>query len=303
MPSQKKEKSLSNPDSESQTESSVSVIITKPQSMMLRPDGTFNEETFFELMGNDIRRKILSKISKFPRYASDLAIDLGVSKQAIKKHLDKLAGFGVVEMAFSQGDQKKQFYQISTKVALFAQIDLTPNYFSLNVENTPEAFKKGMDQLQHNPKTTLTSSTNARIDYDQLNYALKVLGQQLANTEEQINKVEHQRKQILMEKTILLNRIQMIINSLVRNDLEKEVIFSLFFDTKSTVEGLTLEEILDQLFLRKRKRAGVSKYKYIKTDPKTRERGQELLDLIQLLIDNFGFIRTENMKLFFDFEM
>lgn len=303
MTTQKNDSKPSNIDSKLPSKSSTSVIITKKQSTMFRSDGSFNEESFFELMGNDIRRKILSKISKFPRYASDLAIDLGVSKQAIKKHLDKLVIFGVVEMVYTQGDQKKQFYQISGKIALFAQIDLTPNYFSLNVENSPEALAKGMEQMLHNPKTAVTSSTNARIDYTQLNYALKILGQQLADAEGKIKKVEQQRKQILMEKTVLLNRIQMIINSLVQNDLEKEVIFSLFFDTNSTVEGLTLEEILDQLFLRKRKRAGVSKYKYQKTDPKTRERGQELLELIQMLIDNFGFIRTENMKLFFDFAL
>ena len=93
----------------------------------------------------------------------------------------------------------------------------------------------------------------------------------------------------------------MIIISLVENDLEKEVIFSLFFDTKSTVEGLTLEEILDQLFLRKKKRAGISKFKYIKTDPKTIERGQEMLELLQMLIQNFGFIRTDETRLYFDF--
>ncbi len=282
-------------------DSKVPMIIPKTHQKMFKSDGSFNQEAFFELIGNDVRRRILSKIAKFPRYASDLAIDLGVSKQAIKKQLDKLVEFGVVEMVFSGEDKKKQFYQISDKIAMFAQIDLTPNYFSLNVENSPEDLAEGIKKMQYNPKTAMTSSTSSKIDYNHLNYALKVLGQQLNQAEEQIIKIEQKRKTIILEKTVLLNRIQMIINSLVQNDLEKDVIFSLFFDTKSTVEGLTLEEILNQLFLQKRNRAGISKYKYVKTDPKTLERGQELLELIQMLIKNFGFIRTENMKLFFDF--
>ena len=94
----------------------------------------------------------------------------------------------------------------------------------------------------------------------------------------------------------------MIINALVENDLEKEVIFSLFFDTNSTVKGITLEDILNQLFLRKKARAGTPKYKYIKTDEKTLQRGQELLELLNLLINNFGFIQSEGLKLFFDFD-
>ena len=128
------------------------------------------------------------------------------------------------------------------------------------------------------------------------------MGSQLHAVEKKIDAIEANRKDILLKKTVLLNRVQLIINSLVDSDLEKDVIFSLFFDTKSTVEGLTLNEILSQLFLRKRKRAGVSKYKYVKTDQKTLDRGKELLDLIQMLIKNFGFIRSEDMKLYFDFD-
>jgi hypothetical protein len=128
------------------------------------------------------------------------------------------------------------------------------------------------------------------------------LGSQLHAVEKKIGTIEANRKDLLLKKTVLLNRVQLIINSLVDSDLEKDVIFSLFFDTKSTVEGLTLNDILNQLFLRKRKRAGVSKYKYVKTDQKTLDRGKELLDLIQMLIKNFGFIRSEDMKLYFDFD-
>ena len=139
------------------------------------------------------------------------------------------------------------------------------------------------------------------MDYTQLNFSLKALGQQLHTVEKEITVIEKQRKEALLQKTVLLNRIQMIINALVENDLEKEVIFSLFFDTKSTVKGITLEEIINQLFLRKKARAGTPKYKYIKTDEKTLQRGQELLELLNLLIKNFGFIQSEGLKLFFDF--
>ena len=64
--------------------STVPMVFPTKREKMFRSDGSFNGEIFFELIGNDIRRKILSKLSKFPRFASDLAIDLGVSKQAIK---------------------------------------------------------------------------------------------------------------------------------------------------------------------------------------------------------------------------
>ncbi len=297
----KKETGIKKKEKNIETEPTVPMVIHSKKGKMFR-NGSFDGELFYELIGNDIRRKILTKLSKFPRYASDLAIDLGVSKQAIKKHLDKLIEFGIIEISLSQTDHKKQYYQICDNIAIFSKIDLSPNYFSLQCENTPADLSKAMEILEHDPHTAITSSLKSRIDYTQLNFSLKALGQQLHSVEKEITIIEKQRKEALLRKTVLLNRIQMIINALVESDLEKEVIFSLFFDTKSTVKGITLEDILNQLFLRKKARAGTPKYKYIKTDEKTLQRGQELLELLNLLIKNFGFIQSEGLKLFFDFD-
>lgn len=277
------------------------VLISKRKNKMYKEDGTVNENQLYTLLGNDIRRKILSKLAKFQRYASDLAIDLGVSKQAIKKHLDKLVEFGLVEQVDSEDDQKRQYYRICPDVALNAQIDITPNYFHVSVENNAEDLKKSINNLEHDPNTAITASTKARLDYDQLNYALKNLGQELHKIEQELTEIENKRREVLQKKTSMLNRIQLIINTLVQDDLEKELIFSLFFDTKSTVEGLTLNDIINELFLRRRRRAGVPHEKYVKTDPKTIERGQQLLKLLEILINNFGFIRSEDMRLYFDF--
>ncbi|MHA1521307.1 MAG: ArsR/SmtB family transcription factor [Promethearchaeota archaeon] len=280
----------------------VPVLVRKDRSKMYKDDGSFNENEFYSLLGNDIRRKILSKLAKFQRYASDLAIDLGVSKQAIKKHLDKLVEFGLVKQIESQDDQKKQYYQINPNIVLSARIDLTPNFYHVSVQNTPEDLAEEISKLDHDPRTAMISSTKARIDYGSLNHSLKYLGGELHKLEAQIAEVETKRKEILIQKTVMLNRIQMIINAIVEDDLEKDVIFSLFFDTHSTVEGLTLNDIINELFLRKRKRAGIPSDKYQKTDPKTIERGQKLLELLEMLIKNFGFIRSEDMRLYFDFE-
>jgi predicted transcriptional regulator len=275
-----------------------------PRKRMVEEDGSFNKNAFFDIMGNDIRRKIISKLAKFPRYASDLAIDLGVSKQAVKKQLDKLINFGLIEESTPSGeeDQKKQYYQISMNVALSAQIDLTPNYFQLNAENKPEDLIAELNKMKHNPKTALLSSTVDEVTYKQLGHSLNYLGSQLHLVEKKILELETKRKVLLFEKTVLLNRIQLIMNAMVENDLEKEVIFSLFFNINSTVEGLSLDEILNQLFLRKRNRAGISKSKVHKPDEKTVERAHELFKLLQILIKNFEFIHSVEGRLFFDFD-
>lgn len=273
------------------------------QKEMYRSDGSFNIEGYLDILGSDIRRKILSKLAKFPRYASDLAIDLGVTKQAIKKHLDRLVKFGIVEEIPAQTpDQKIQYFQIALNMAAFAQIDITPNYFHLHGENFPEELAKQLQKLADNPQTALILRPGQPINYEQLNIALRALGSELHSIDKKMGVIEKDRKDYLLEKASILNRIQVIINTLVADDLEKEVLQSIFFDVKSSVEGVTLEDILNRLFLRKKIRSGIARTETITIDEKMKERGQRLLQLLRLLIQNFRFIQTEGNKLFFDFE-
>ncbi len=178
----------------------------KKQFGMFLDDGSFNMEGFYDLLGSDIRRKILSKLAKFPRYASDFTIDLSITKQAVKKHLDKLVDFGLVqEIKERIGDQKIQLYEINPDIALFAQVDLTPNYFKTNAQNFPDALTESLKSLQHDPAQAMTLSRKDDTDFDELNMALKVLGQQLFDIENKIENVESARQKVLLDKTVLLN--------------------------------------------------------------------------------------------------
>ncbi len=271
--------------------------------------GQVDTELFFDLFGNDIRRKILSKLAKFPRYASDLAVDLGVSKQATKKHLDKLLEYGLIKIAEkSKNYAKKQFYQIADDIALFFNITLMPNYYNVNAVNTPEDLLESVKEMDHDPrKAVIYKALNKEEDdytpdYEQLDYSLRSLGKQLTKVEKEVSDYEERHRKALLKKTMLINRIQIIINALLENELEKEVISSFFFDLDASVEGLSLEDIVNRLFLKKKKRAGVSKFQDYKPDEKTLERGQELLELLKLLVKNFEFIRTDGKTLFFDFD-
>jgi predicted transcriptional regulator len=228
---------------------------------------------------------------------------LGVTKQAIKKHLNKLVDFGLVEeIKEKKGDQKIQYFQISPEVVTFAQVVLTPNFFQASAMNMPELLIDSMRDSHLDPTTSITQSKKDSVNYSELNFALKALGKQLHEVELNLEKQENERQKMYMEKVSLLNQLSIIINALVEDDLEKEVIFSLFSDVKSTVGGLKLEDIVNQMFLLKKGRSGVGKDHVEKPDDRMQERGRSLLKLLQLLLENFGFIHTEGRKIFFDFE-
>lgn len=99
---------------------------------------TLNMELFMDIMSSDIRRRILEKLAKAPRYLADLESELSVTKQAVKKHLKILMDVGLVETDSDYSEMtegSKIFYRIKKDVNISLHIDITPNYW--NFSNTP----------------------------------------------------------------------------------------------------------------------------------------------------------------------
>ena len=57
---------------------------------IIQGDGSIDVELLMNTLGNEIDRKILMKLAKTPRIATNLSKDLGISKPAIKKHLERI---------------------------------------------------------------------------------------------------------------------------------------------------------------------------------------------------------------------
>ncbi|MHA1869845.1 MAG: ArsR/SmtB family transcription factor, partial [Promethearchaeota archaeon] len=102
-----------------------------------KSDGSIDTELLIDILGNKIDRKIIIKLSKVPRYASDLAIDLGISKPAIKKHLDRLEEMGIIIKANPDNtSEKRQYYCLNPDINISLTMDLSPNYFKYQATNT-----------------------------------------------------------------------------------------------------------------------------------------------------------------------
>ncbi len=100
--------------------------------------GNLNIDLFMDILSSDIRRRILEKLAKAPRYLADLESELSVTKQAVKKHLKILMDVGLVETdtdlsQFSEGP--KIYYKIKPQVNISFHIDITSNYW--NISNSP----------------------------------------------------------------------------------------------------------------------------------------------------------------------
>ncbi|MBT5121731.1 MAG: helix-turn-helix domain-containing protein, partial [Euryarchaeota archaeon] len=95
-------------------------------------------ETALSLLQNKLRRQILERLVREPHYPMQLANLLGVSQQAIVKHLKELErGNFVMKMKLpsEKGGPPRTIYSVQQSMSL--RIDLGPDLFSVEQRSLP----------------------------------------------------------------------------------------------------------------------------------------------------------------------
>jgi predicted transcriptional regulator len=86
--------------------------------VLTNPD---NIDVLLDVLGNETRRRILQLLADEPRYFIQLSKDLGVSQQAVLKHLEILERVGFVSSFEGESDfaaPKRKYFQLSRSCML-----------------------------------------------------------------------------------------------------------------------------------------------------------------------------------------
>lgn len=298
---------------------------------IIREEGNIDKEVLIQILGDDVERMILMKLSKVPRYASDLAVDLGISKPAIKKHLDKLEDQGViVHHSKDSKDSKKEFYCINPNLGFSFRFELSPNFFNLDVNNTGFRTKIMLEKIEreqshkdkvqisllgdkYEPNSNIEENKQAEssqkstfnevdreiikklADVEAINISLKQLGRALKEVEVKISDIEQQRLNLILEKNELITRLKTVLNSIVDDSMERELISSFFYNTIENLgRGINIKKFLEDIYLKfKGSRAGVDFDERVpQYFAKQQERIKILEDILNKIIKGFKFIKT-----------
>jgi ArsR family transcriptional regulator len=112
--------------------------------LLTNPD---NIDVLLDVLGNETRRRILQLLADEPRYFIQLSKDLGVSQQAVLKHLEILERYGFV-ISF-QGDSafaapKRKYFQLNRSCML--AIGITNDAVQFVFHDIPQ--EAGRDSLK-----------------------------------------------------------------------------------------------------------------------------------------------------------
>ena len=256
-------------------------------------------DNLLEILGNPTRRAILAKLAKVPHSTSELANELGISRQAVHSQLKILNDNEIIEEI---GTEKRGIeYRIKSDISL--RIDISPDYYGIKYRTT---------KVDDNFKAIQLKDTGFLTDFQRKkspNEKIRFLGERIKEIEDNIRNLERNRSELLQNKQCFIVELKKLMESQYKKELEKNI-KERQFKAKNIQESLNLiEEIFYTFFF--------NPYKYYKrinidsliddlfhSEMDSIERAQSRISIKPLLKDLsnlMDFFHEEDDDWFFDF--
>ena len=203
--------------------------------------GEFSVEDFFEIMGNEVRRKIIQSLARGPMSMRDLTSIIDVSRQAILKQIKGLEekGFIVHEKEESEESRKgpnPHVYQLS-------------QFFTLTYEMNPSYVRPRVVKLGLLPGKKNVQQEQVPDKFK--NKPLKKCFDELIEYDRELEELVKEHKKKYQEKNELVRAIIQRIDATIDNQEEQNLLYYMLKFPKRALEGLTLNEVSRVLNLRK----------------------------------------------------
>ena len=193
-----------------------------------------------DLLGNDTRRRILESLANEPKYFIQLSKEIGVSQQAVLKHLFLLEKFGLIESFKAKSNlaaPDRKYFQLNRSVYL--SIGITGDSMEIRMENI-----KGPNKVK--PKNRMTTEIKGKyIQRDkEITDILKNTKHNLELIEQRMEEIENEKIGLLKDKQKILQIAHQVIRESLEEDLARKILYS-NLNSRDTTDIEELSEILD----------------------------------------------------------
>ena len=193
-----------------------------------------------DLLGNDTRRRILESLANEPKYFIQLSKEIGVSQQAVLKHLFLLEKFGLIESFKAKSNlaaPDRKYFQLNRSVYL--SIGITGDSMEIRMENI-----KGPNKVK--PKNRMTTEIKGKyIQRDkEITDILKTTKHNLELIEQRMEEIENEKIGLLKDKQKILQIAHQVIRESLEEDLARKILYS-NLNSRDTTDIEELSEILD----------------------------------------------------------
>lgn len=159
-------------------------------------------DALLSVIENPARRRILEALAREPHYPLQLSKELGMSQQAVMKHLKVLEQYGLVrsyaEKSDLGGPQRKQFVPAFNFTIV---VDARPNMFSA------ELYSREEPEIEQEK----SGGTSEGID---LEAKVRELRGRVAGIDKKLEELHRQREELIHEKESILDEVAGLTDSL-----------------------------------------------------------------------------------------
>ena len=206
-------------------------------------DKNLDIEKVLDILGNETRRRILRYLAEEPRYFIQLSKELGVSQQAVLKHLEILQALNLVESFAEKSDlagPDRKYYRLNRSLIL--TIGLSEDVFRMKMreyDNTEEAM------------TNLTGFEEAWqkiLDTEEITELILKSKKLINKIDENVIRIDEKRSDVVRLRQDVTNLVHEKIRSKFNSKLERRIIYSLI----ESPEKLDIENLAEEFDVREK---------------------------------------------------
>ena len=193
-----------------------------------------------DLLGNNTRRRILESLTNEPKYFIQLSKEIGVSQQAVLKHLFLLENFGLIESFKAKSNlaaPDRKYFQLNRSVYL--SIGITGNSMEIKMENI-----KGPNKIRSKNNMAIESKEGSIKKDKEITDILKNTKHKLELLAKRMQELEDEKIHLLKEKQQILEITHQVIRESLEEDLARRILYSNLI-SREIIDIEELSEILN----------------------------------------------------------
>ena len=172
-----------------------------------------------DLLGNNTRRRILESLTNEPKYFIQLSKEIGVSQQAVLKHLFLLENFGLIESFKAKSNLAAPDFQLNRSVYL--SIGITGNSMEIKMENI-----KGPNKIKAKNNMAIENKEGPIKKDEEITDILKNTKRKLELIAKRMQELEDEKIHLLKEKQHILEITHQVIRESLEEDLARRILYS-----------------------------------------------------------------------------
>ncbi len=204
-----------------------------------------DDEWFFDILGNDVRRKIIQLLSRGPTSMKQFTDSVSVSRQAILKQLDQMMSKGLVESHDMELEEEEKRRGPPARVYNLTQ------FFKVEYEINPSFSEPLITKLFLLPGDVSGEKGEGRGPSKDYTTDMRDGFKDLARFEIEIQGLQIKHRELYQKKLDLLNHMREHIEDSFEDEEEKEILLYMLAHPARALEGMAITELASVTPLRR----------------------------------------------------